>query len=53
MESKDAVIALDNKLVGFVTSKAGKTAICSAFGLIVHPDYRNLGLAKKNQIKSI
>jgi ribosomal protein S18 acetylase RimI-like enzyme len=21
-------------------------------GLIVHPDYRNLGLAKKNQIKS-
>jgi ribosomal protein S18 acetylase RimI-like enzyme len=42
---------LDNKLAGFVTSKAGKTAICRALGLIVHPDYRNLGLAKKIKSK--
>jgi ribosomal protein S18 acetylase RimI-like enzyme len=33
---------------GFVISKVGKTATYVAHsGLIVHPDYRNLGLAKK------
>jgi hypothetical protein len=44
--------ALDNVLVGFVTSKAGKSNnVCRAFGLIVHPDYRNLGQQKKIKSK--
>jgi ribosomal protein S18 acetylase RimI-like enzyme len=35
-------------LLAFVISKVGKTAtIVAHSGLIVHPDYRNLGLAKK------
>ena len=49
MESKDAVIALDNgKFAGFCYIESwqhGKFVAHS--GLIVHPDYRNLGLAKK------
>lgn len=49
MESKDAVIALDNgKFAGFCYIESwehGKYVAHS--GLIVHPDYRNLGLAKK------
>ncbi|UQD56870.1 GNAT family N-acetyltransferase [Flavobacterium sp. K5-23] len=52
MENKDAVIALDNgKFAGFCYIESwehGKYVAHS--GLIVHPDYRNLGLAK--QIKS-
>lgn len=52
MESKDAIIALDNgKFAGFCYIESwehGKYVAHS--GLIVHPDYRNLGLAK--QIKS-
>lgn len=49
MENKDAVIALDNgKFAGFCYIESwqhGKFVAHS--GLIVHPDYRNLGLAKK------
>ena len=52
MESGDAMIALDNeKFVGFCYIESwqhGKFVAHS--GLIVHPDYRNLGLAK--EIKS-
>lgn len=53
MANKDAVIALDNKgkFAGFCYIESwehGKFVAHS--GLIVHPDYRNLGLAK--QIKS-
>ena len=52
MDSKDAVIALDdNKFAGFCYIESwehGKYVAHS--GLIVHPDFRNLGLAK--QIKS-
>jgi GNAT superfamily N-acetyltransferase len=52
MENKDAVIALDNgKFAGFCYIESwehGKYVAHS--GLIVHPDYRNFGLAK--QIKS-
>jgi N-acetylglutamate synthase-like GNAT family acetyltransferase len=53
MESKDAVIALDNgKFAGFCYIESwehGKYVAHS--GLIVHPDYRNLGLAKKIKSK--
>ena len=49
METNDAVIALDNgKFAGFCYIESwqhGKFVAHS--GLIVHPDYRNLGLAKK------
>lgn len=49
MEQRDAVIALDNgKFAGFCYIESwqhGKFVAHS--GLIVHPDYRNLGLAKK------
>jgi hypothetical protein len=49
MENKDAVIALiGNKFAGFCYIESwqhGKFVAHS--GLIVHPDYRNLGLAKK------
>ena len=49
MENQDAVIALDNgKFAGFCYIESwqhGKFVAHS--GLIVHPDYRNLGLAKK------
>jgi len=49
MESKDAVIALiDREFAGFCYIESwqhGKFVAHS--GLIVHPDYRNLGLAKK------
>ena len=49
MENKDAVIALDKgKFAGFCYIESwqhGKFVAHS--GLIVHPDYRNLGLAKK------
>lgn len=52
MESGDAMIAIDNgKFVGFCYIESwqhGKFVAHS--GLIVHPDYRNLGLAK--EIKS-
>ena len=52
MDSKDAVIALDdNKFAGFCYIESwehGKYVAHS--GLIVHPDFRRLGLAK--QIKS-
>jgi GNAT superfamily N-acetyltransferase len=36
---------------GFVTSKAGRSNYVAHSGLIVHPDYRNLGLAKKIKSK--
>ena len=53
MESKDAIIALDNgKFVGFCYIESwqhGKYVAHS--GLIVHPDYRNYGLAKQNKSK--
>lgn len=49
MESKDAVIALDNgNLAGFCYIESWQDSNYVAHsGLIVHPDYRNLGLAKK------
>ena len=52
MEQRDAVIALDNgKFAGFCYIESWQHAKYVAHsGLIVHPDYRNLGLAK--QIKS-
>lgn len=53
MESGDAMIALDkSKFVGFCYIESwqhGKFVAHS--GLIVHPDYRNLGLAKKIKSK--
>ena len=53
MENKDAIIALDNgKFAGFCYIESwqhGKFVAHS--GLIVHPDYRNLGLAKKIKSK--
>jgi len=53
MESGDAMIALDKiKFVGFCYIESwqhGKFVAHS--GLIVHPDYRNLGLAKKIKSK--
>jgi ribosomal protein S18 acetylase RimI-like enzyme len=53
MEKKDAVIALDNGVfAGFCYIESWQDSNYVAHsGLIVHPDYRNLGLAKK--IKSI
>ncbi|KGO91861.1 GNAT family N-acetyltransferase [Flavobacterium subsaxonicum] len=53
MEHKDAVIAtVDGKFAGFCYIESwshGKFVANS--GLIVHPDYRNLGLAKKIKTK--
>jgi N-acetylglutamate synthase-like GNAT family acetyltransferase len=53
MENKDAVIALDNgKLAGFCYIESWQESNYVAHsGLIVHPDYRNLGLAKKIKAK--
>lgn len=53
MEAKDAVIALDNgKFAGFCYIESWQHAKFVAHsGLIVHPDYRNLGLAKKIKSK--
>jgi N-acetylglutamate synthase-like GNAT family acetyltransferase len=53
MENKDAVIALDNgKLAGFCYIESWQESNYVAHsGLIVHPDYRNLGLAKKIKSK--
>jgi ribosomal protein S18 acetylase RimI-like enzyme len=52
MENKDAVIALDNgvSLFCYIESWQDSNYVAHS-GLIVHPDYRNLGLAKKNQSK--
>lgn len=49
MENGNAVIALDNgKFAGFCyIEKWGHGKFVANSGLIVHPDYRNLGLAKK------
>jgi N-acetylglutamate synthase-like GNAT family acetyltransferase len=53
MENGNAVIALDgNKFAGFCYIEAwGHGKFVANSGLIVHPDYRNLGLAK--QIKEV
>ena len=53
MESKDAVIALDNgNFAGFCYIESWQDSNYVAHsGLIVHPDYRNLGLAKKIKSK--
>ncbi|WP_310377600.1 GNAT family N-acetyltransferase [Flavobacterium sp.] len=49
MENKDAVIALDNgKFAGFCYIESWQHhKFVAHSGLIVHPDYRNHGLAKK------
>ena len=49
MENGNAVIALDgNKFAGFCYIEAwGHGKFVANSGLIVHPDFRNLGLAKK------
>lgn len=49
MENKDAVIALDNgKFAGFCYIESWQDSNYVAHsGLIVHPDYRKEGLAKK------
>ncbi|GAL00750.1 MULTISPECIES: GNAT family N-acetyltransferase [Nonlabens] len=49
MENGNAVIALDNgKFAGFCyIEKWGHGKFVANSGLIVHPDYRNLGLAKQ------
>ncbi|MFK8059068.1 MAG: GNAT family N-acetyltransferase [Polaribacter sp.] len=49
MENGNAVIALDNgKFAGFCyIEKWGHGKFVANSGLIVHPDYRNLGLAKR------
>ncbi|MHB0756108.1 GNAT family N-acetyltransferase [Polaribacter sp. M15] len=49
MENGNAVIALDgNNFAGFCyIEKWGHGKFVANSGLIVHPDYRNLGLAKK------
>ncbi|MGO4819117.1 GNAT family N-acetyltransferase [Flavobacterium sp. W22_SRS_FP1] len=53
MEKKDAVIALDNGVfAGFCYIESWQDSNYVAHsGLIVHPDYRNLGLAKKIKSK--
>ena len=53
MENKDAVIALDNgNFAGFCYIESWQDSNYVAHsGLIVHPDYRNLGLAKKIKSK--
>ncbi len=54
IENKDAVIALDDngKFAGFCYIESWEHAKFVAHsGLIVHPDYRNLGLAKKIKSK--
>ena len=53
MENKDSVIALDNgKFAGFCYIESWQDSNYVAHsGLIVHPDYRNLGLAKKIKSK--
>jgi GNAT superfamily N-acetyltransferase len=53
MENKDAVIALDNgKFAGFCYIESWQNSNYVAHsGLIVHPNYRNLGLAKKIKSK--
>jgi GNAT superfamily N-acetyltransferase len=53
MENKDAVIALDNGVfAGFCYIESWQDSNYVAHsGLIVHPDYRNLGLAKKIKSK--
>ena len=53
MENGNAVIALDNeKFAGFCYIEAwGHEKFVANSGLIVHPDFRNLGLAK--QIKEV
>jgi GNAT superfamily N-acetyltransferase len=52
MESKDAVIALDNgNLCWFCYIESWQSNYVAHSGLIVHPDYRNLGLAKKIKSK--
>ncbi|WP_367753278.1 GNAT family N-acetyltransferase [Flavobacterium sp. WC2430] len=53
MENKDAVIALDNCVfAGFCYIESWQDSNYVAHsGLIVHPDYRNLGLAKKIKSK--
>ncbi|MFT5964572.1 MAG: GNAT superfamily N-acetyltransferase [Flavobacterium sp.] len=53
MENKDAVIALDNgAFAGFCYIESWQDSNYVAHsGLIVHPDYRNLGLAKKIKSK--
>ena len=49
MENGNAVIALDNeKFAGFCYIEAwGHEKFVANSGLIVHPEYRNIGLAKK------
>lgn len=49
LENGNAVIALDNgKFVGFCYIEVwGHEKYVANSGLIVHPDYRNLGMAKK------
>jgi hypothetical protein len=53
MENKDAVIALDNGVfAGFCYIESWQDSNYVAHsGLIVHPDYRNLGLAKRIKSK--
>ena len=53
MEHKDAVIAtVDGKFAGFCYIESwGHGKFVANSGLIVHPDYRNLGLAKKIKTK--
>jgi ribosomal protein S18 acetylase RimI-like enzyme len=47
IENKDAVIALDNGFAGFCYIESWQDSNYVAHsGLIVHPDYRNLGLKK-------
>jgi hypothetical protein len=49
MENSNAIIALDqNKFAGFCYIEVwGHNKYVANSGLIVHPDYRNIGLAKK------
>ncbi|WP_310555976.1 GNAT family N-acetyltransferase [Flavobacterium sp.] len=53
MQNRDAIIALDcDKFAGFCYIESWQHAQFVAHsGLIVHPDYRNLGLAKKIKSK--
>lgn len=53
MENKDAIIALDNEnFAGFCYIESWQhNKFVAHSGLIVHPNYRNLGLAKKIKTK--
>ena len=53
MKRRKAIIALcGDVFAGFSYIELGKQTICCDFGLIVHPDFRGIGLAKRIKMAS-